>query len=487
MRARPATRSVRVWVATFAAGSLLAAALPAAAQEDGGTVTAEVTIAEADEACVLLSVATLDFGVLDFDDTAVSDPYTVSSCSTGSQQLFAAGTDATTAGADPIVWELVDDTGPPGLDRFAVDADLAGVGTASLITAPTLIGTLGANASADAGHQLVMPPAGSTGAGQTLSFDIVWTAVLDDAAPVWSAQESGLTTERLYAVSFAGSDTGVAVGNLINGVGAALLHTTDGGDSWIVRSELTTCCTLWDVEFTDGQTAYAVGATSLSAGIVRKTVDGGASWFNPLLQAPGNPPSTLARSLLSVSFVDSDTGWVVGGSGGVPIIARSTNGGVNWVEQAAPSGTSILWDVDFVDAEQGWAVGNGRTIIATDDGGETWTTQLTGSGTLEAVEFLDPLHGWAVGVNGALRTIDGGATWTEVTVGVDPSLLDVEFLDAARGWIVGSAGTILATVDGGASWSVQDSGTDEDLYGLSVVDASRAWAAGNQGTILTYR
>ena len=49
----------------------------------------------------------------------------------------------------------------------------------------------------------------------------------------------------------------------------------------------------------------------------------------------------------------------------------------NWTEQN--SGTSEWFnDIYFVDNQTGWAVGEKGTIVATIDGGETWTSQTSG-------------------------------------------------------------------------------------------------------------
>ncbi len=58
--------------------------------------------------------------------------------------------------------------------------------------------------------------------------------------------------------------------------------------------------------------------------------------------------------------------------------------------------------MSFVDSSHGWAVG-GSTILATSDGGATWSAQTSGTtNTLFGVSFVDPSHGWAVGDVGTI-------------------------------------------------------------------------------------
>ena len=116
-----------------------------------------------------------------------------------------------------------------------------------------------------------------------------------------------------------------------------------------------------------------------------------------------------------------------------------------------------LFSVSFVDAQTGWAVGDDGTILATANGGATWTPQTSGTeAALLSVSFVDAQTGWAVGFDGTiLATANGGATWTPQTSGTEADLLSVSFVDAQTGWAVGADGTILATANGGATWEQQ--------------------------------
>ena len=72
-------------------------------------------------------------------------------------------------------------------------------------------------------------------------------------------------------------------------------------------------------------------------------------------------------------------------------------------------------DLVFVDARHGWVVGGGA-ILATTDGGLTWTEQGTGLGTMRSIDFLDTKRGFAGNLSGVLYgTTDGGATWSNVS------------------------------------------------------------------------
>src|SRR5262249_31446710 len=83
-----------------------------------------------------------------------------------------------------------------------------------------------------------------------------------------------------------------------------------------------------------------------------------------------------------------------------------------------------------------------------------------------------------------LRTDDGAATWTTQSSGTTKSLFGVSFVDANSGTVVGVSGTILRTTDGGATWTPQSSGTTQNLYAVSFVNANTGTAVGWFGTIL---
>lgn len=108
-------------------------------------------------------------------------------------------------------------------------------------------------------------------------------------------------------------------------------------------------------------------------------------WQNPLPQ--GSP-------LSSVYFLNSNIGWSVGAFG---VILKTTDGGINWVNQSGGTSDSLL-SIYFIDSYIGWIGGANGIILKSSDGGVNW--EKLNSGTiwrLSSIFFISSNVGWAVG------------------------------------------------------------------------------------------
>lgn len=158
-------------------------------------------------------------------------------------------------------------------------------------------------------------------------------------------------------------------------------------------------------------------------------------------------PYPTDDNLYSLFFSSANNGWAVGSAGE---IVATNNGGLTWSHQES-STNSTLNDVQFISNSNGWAVGNG-VILATVNGGLTWTVQKTIPGvSLQSICFIDPLHGWACGDGTILRTTSGGAAWTTVLSDSIDHFQSISFEDDNTGWAVGT-GRVMKSTDGGLIW-----------------------------------
>ena len=171
----------------------------------------------------------------------------------------------------------------------------------------------------------------------------------------------------------------------------------------------------WQNPQPTGNTLSAVAVldvnTVVAEGTILRTGDSGATWTQPF--------SGTTEYLRAISFINANTGTVVG-SGGT--ILRTTDGGRTWTRQPA-SVDYEFYGVSFTDADTGTVVGcdsppttfcERGMILRAKDGGLTWTTQFSSAAVrwFTGVSFTDANTGTAVVAGGViLRTADGGTNW----------------------------------------------------------------------------
>jgi photosystem II stability/assembly factor-like uncharacterized protein len=281
-----------------------------------------------------------------------------------------------------------------------------------------------------------------------------------DGGKTWQTKSSG-TDVALYDVHFVDPQNG-----WISGQDGVMLHSTDGGETW-QKQESATKSAIFALSFVDQNHGWAVAqlATYL------RTTDGGQTWQEGIVQASVEGVSEEASlaltepNLYDIYFVDTNTGWMVGEFGK---IYHSTDGGATWQEQQnsllGQDGITdalnlpTFFGVRFTNTSEGIAVGLEGKIVATSDGGKTWSftaKDLAAISTepLYAPRLLTNGSGWIVGASGRILQLRAGE-WKPVSLGL-PTVAwfrSIDFADENNGWIVGGYGTILRTTDGGKSW-----------------------------------
>jgi len=158
-----------------------------------------------------------------------------------------------------------------------------------------------------------------------------------------------------------------------------------------------------------------------------------------------------------------------------PVIAAEAPADVVYATESAKAAKSLILDVVHAGARL-VAVGDRGHIVYSDDQGKTWTqAKVPTRQLLTAVYFVDDKNGWAVGHDAQiLASADGGLTWTKQfeDLARESPLLDVWFKDASSGFAVGAYGTLLETTDGGKHWEdVSDRLDNEDQFHLNAIAA----------------
>jgi photosystem II stability/assembly factor-like uncharacterized protein len=269
---------------------------------------------------------------------------------------------------------------------------------------------------------------------------------------LWAAQPLDLTELRqsLFGTCFTDDREVWMVGEL-----GRIFRSADGGGTW-ERQTADTARPFLAVSCVGPGRAWIAG----KEGIVYHTTDGGSTWKNV--------DTGSTRHVFALQFVDEQRGHAAGDFGAM---VHTEDGGATWTQQRVPAeftlpeeaidmgvepGDVNLYAMSYGDRDHAWIVGEFGTIMATQDGGLTWTQQRSPfESTLFGVYFKDAQHGWAVGIDSVIiTTTDGGANWTVQTPPIrGRSLYDV-IVRGERGWIVGDSGTLLSTDDGGATWAL---------------------------------
>jgi photosystem II stability/assembly factor-like uncharacterized protein len=370
-----------------------------------------------------------------------------------------------------------------------------------------------------------------------------------DGGETWVSQEID-PSFILSSVYFSDPNTGWIVGKRTQ-VGALqdsaiILKTTNGGQNWIGQSHpLSTAYSsrLFSVQFTNSNQGWAVGGKNSGNNgnfIILQTNDGGINWniqFNqfPYLSGMTNPLTTYEGvGFNSVYFKNATTGWAVGGgnewqtyivettdagntwvdkhfvwefqsplygifvtnsgyglaTGGSGLMIASDNNGDSWAEQLSGTDYNIN-SIFFINKNEGWIGGKyllaSPFIMHTTNSGKTWNTQYTYSdftGSVKNIYFINDQYGWATWPGyGLLKTTNGGNDWNYLSVF---NISSVYFINENLGWGVypthnNFEDAIFKTTDGGITWSSKSTQSSTSIF---FIDENIGWAVGDGGSIL---
>jgi photosystem II stability/assembly factor-like uncharacterized protein len=270
----------------------------------------------------------------------------------------------------------------------------------------------------------------------------------------------------LSSISFYDAGHGVAVGDE-----GLILYTSDGGGAWH-RSKSGFKKWLGGVSMLSPTAAVAVG----SKGLVLRTTDGGESWKAVA--------SGTDKPLGAVDFADGHFGLAVGWS----TILATDDGGNTWERRSIPDGVGDCWlgDVAYADHSAVAIVGSTGVILTSSDGGRNWSSVDSGTTqNLNAIAWSDPRHATAVGDKGIiLRSADGGLTWAATPSGTEENLGGIAYINSREGVAGGDSGILLFTGDGGKTWTPERSHTHNHLGSVFCRAGTSVFATGWNATIL---
>ena len=188
-------------------------------------------------------------------------------------------------------------------------------------------------------------------------------------------------------------------------------------------------------------------------------------------QARYSIESAKAVSNLLLDITRAGDRLVVAGDRGH--ILYSDDQADSWTQAKVPT-RQMLTAIDFVDDKHGWAVGHDALVLATADGGESWSVQYEDrerEAPLLDVWFEDTRHGIAVGAYGALiETVDGGQSWDDISERLDNEdgfhLNAIAHIEGAGLFLVGEMGGMFRSADLGATWERVESPYQGSFFGV---------------------
>lgn len=269
-----------------------------------------------------------------------------------------------------------------------------------------------------------------------------------------------------------------------------ILRTTNGGKSWLGSRILNNQGTdinaqLESIQFVSETIGFTSGPeNSTGVGVIFKTTDGGASWFNV---TPNN-----AEDLWGTYFLNENVGLVIGGGcGGNPqYFWRTENGGQSWVATIYYINNSKMADaILFSEDGLGYAVSSGK-LWKSVNGGKTWipisTTgstdwheEISISGLTFLIPYSEGCYGNTTNDYGGVRiTHDEGKSWTQFSTGVP--MFGSFLIDRNRGWAAGFNRTVIYTNDGGKSWSTENCGIESgaSMDDIWFINDTTGWVVG---------
>ena len=203
-----------------------------------------------------------------------------------------------------------------------------------------------------------------------------------------------------------------------------------------------------------------------------------AGGFVHPVDEPALASALAARSPLLAAGRAGDRVVAVGTRGH---IVYSDDNGVTWRQATVPVSVDLV-AVSFPAPNVGWAVGHAGVVLATRDGGATWTKQLAGKQAAEiAVRYY---KGRSAPTPEEVRAV--GQAEAQLARGGAQPFLDVLFETETSGFVVGAFNTIFRTEDGGRTWVpwMDRTSNPEELHFYSVRGRhGRVFLAGEQGKV----
>ncbi|NUQ62220.1 MAG: hypothetical protein HUU20_07015 [Pirellulales bacterium] len=223
-----------------------------------------------------------------------------------------------------------------------------------------------------------------------------------DGGEHWT-RDAKFVLPALKRIRFFDHKNGWAIGSASAMYPSGVFSTDSGGRSWSplfgAKSDG------WSAaDFLDPNTGAVAGHNGTAVMVRRGGIE------------PAQTPPFGLRGVHRLSLVPPVYGMLVGQGG---LIMLTPDLGMTWQSPPGELPFGLDGQFDFraleIRGTKCWIAGSpGTRIFHTPDAGRTWLAAATGQSLpIESIAFADDKHGWAVGELGTiLATDDGGRTWT---------------------------------------------------------------------------
>lgn len=296
----------------------------------------------------------------------------------------------------------------------------------------------------------------------------------------WDEVTTTGTTFILYGMSFppAQSTIGFACGmQYTYDAPGVIVKTVDGGDNWTqiwpASGEIDGLQGIW---FISDLVGFACGWN----GYFIKTIDGGTTWT----------PVTVGSGVWyyrDVEFWDANNGVAVAAMNSPTDQAAfiTSDGGNTWVPSTSGLATGDVYGISYASSSTVYAVGTSGSVYKSTDGGHNWTVSSTLSAMLFGVDFANTTFGVIGGEETMFATNDGGSSYTSYVTGYENFYATHANPDGSA-YIGGTDNRIWKTTDYGANWVIDNQGGTSSLYRIRKTANGAMFACGSQGTILKW-
>lgn len=228
--------------------------------------------------------------------------------------------------------------------------------------------------------------------------------------------------------------------------GSRIYKSSDNGQSWRHIILDFDCSNFNDATFFDENTGLLLFGRDEYNNAIRKTTDGGFSWFPIESEIP-------RLAITGVSKINSTTAYL---SGNIGLILKTENSGNTFTELSKRITTQHLRSVSFCNALTGLSTGDSGIVVRTSNGGLNWNKiNLNTKINFNNIYIFNDGNAFLTGdTSGYYKSSDFGVTWNYIDMLLYGKKFYSHFLSSSMGVIVGGYPLkMIYTSTGGQNWN----------------------------------